>query len=372
MINIKSNKMKPMLIKRLAVMMIIALIPVSTIIGAEVTKTVEKSFPLTGTGSLEIENRYGSIDIRNWEKDEISVSVLVSVTHSNPETAERHLSYINIHLSQQENAIKAITEIDSRLSRSGSRLFSSGNDGQVIRIDYTVYAPSETDLKVTHRYGDIFINEATGHTMIDLRYGNLQANRIFRDNTRPLSEVTLAYSTKVNITEADWLKINMRYSDLNVERCRALVISASYSKIRVENASSIVAEARYSDFNLGDISNFVTESGYTHYTIDRINNVLDIETRYGNVKVAAMPANFSRMRFDGRYSNMRVGMDRDASYQIEATAGYGSVSIPSGGKVNKITRGQETTLSGVVGAQADTEATVEISTRYGNVNLTAR
>jgi hypothetical protein len=370
---LNTNKMKPMVIKRLALIMIIAVTTSSLVIGnAEVTKTVAKVFPLTDAGSLEIENRYGSIDIRNWEKDEISVSVLVSVTHPNRETAERQLSYINIHLSQQNNAVKAITEIDSRISRSGSRLFSSGNDDQVIKIDYTVYAPRETDLKVTHRYGDIFINEATGHTLIDLRYGNLQANRIFRDNTRPLSEVTLAYSTKVNITEADWLKINMRYSDLNVERCRALVVSASYSKLRVENASSIVAEARYSEFNLGDISNFVTESGYTNYNIGNVSNVLDIETRYGNVRVATMPSGFSKIRFVGSYGNMRVGMDPDASYRIESTAGYGSVSIPSGARVNRITRGQETKLSGVVGTQTNPDATVEISTRYGNVNLTAR
>ncbi|MGF1586989.1 MAG: DUF4097 family beta strand repeat-containing protein [Bacteroidales bacterium] len=365
--------MKTLVFKKLSVLLFLVISHANIVSGAvEVTKTYEKIFPLTGAASLEIENRYGSIDIKNWDNDEISVHVLVTVSNSSRESAERQLALINVNLGQRENAIRAITEIDQRGGRSGSRWFSSGNDGQSISIDYTVYAPRETDLKITHRYGDVFINEATGHTFIDLRYGNLQANRISRNNTRPLSEINLAYSTKVNITEADWLKVNMRYSDISVERCRALVVAASYSKLRVERASSVVAESRYGEFFLGDITNFVTESAYTNYSIRSIGNTLDVESRYGNIRVENMPASFSKIRFINSYGNMRIGLDPEASYHIESTAGYGSVNIPSGGRVNRISSGRQATLSGVVGPRSEPSATVEISTRYGNVDLTAR
>ncbi len=365
--------MKTLESNKLAVIILLAVINVTlSNAGQEVGKTYEKLFPITGKASLEIVNRYGSIDIRNWEKDEISVKIEIKVTHSNRETAERQLSYININFSQQVNSIKAITEIDQRISRVGSRLFSAGENGPSISIDYTVYTPKETDLNISHRYGDIFINEATGHTFIDLRYGNLHANTIIRDNTRPLSEVNLAYCTKVTITEASWLKVNMRYSDLSVDRCRALVVSSSYSKIRVDRASSIVTESRYSEFNLGNINNLVAESAYTNYSIKRISNTLDVESRYGNIRVDNMPADFSRLRFVSSYGNMRIGMDGGASYRIESSASYGSVNIPSGNRVNRISSGRQTTLSGIVGTSADPSSHVEISTRYGNVDLTVR
>jgi hypothetical protein len=363
--------MKTLLFKPFTVFLFLAIVQIYPVSGAEVTKNFEKLFKLTGVASLEIENRYGSIDIRNWDNNEISVKVAVTVSHPNRESAERQLSYINISFSQVENVIKAITEIDQRISRTGSRLFSAGDD-QNISIDYTVYAPRETNLSVTHRYGDIFIDEATGHTLIDLRYGNLQANRILRDNTRPLSEINLAYSTKVSITEADWLKVNMRYSDLSVERCRALVVSASYSKLRVDRASSIVAESRYGDFSLGDINNLVTESAYTNYSIRRISNTLDVDSRYGNVRVASVPADFTKIKFVNSYGNMRVGMDPNASYNIESSAGYGSVEIPPGGRVSRTSSGTQSTISGVVGSEAEPSSRVEISTRYGNVSLSSR
>lgn len=359
--------------KKLTILLLVAIAMAATAVtGQEAEKKFEKVFPVTGQASLELENRYGKVDIRNWERDEISIEVLVKVSHTSKENAERQLSYININFSQRENAVKAVTEIDQRISRTGSRWFSSGNDGVSIDIDYMVYTPKDTDLRVTHRYGDIFINEATGHTYIDLRYGNLQANRIIRDNTRPLSEINLAYSPKATITHADWLQVNMRYSDLVVDQCRALVLSSSYSKIRVERASSIVTESRYGEFNLGNITNFVAESAYTNFSIGRIGSTIDIESRYGNVRVDNMPSGFSKIRFVGSYGNMRIGIDPGASYRIESTASYGSVSIPQGGRVNRISRGTQSTLSGVVGNNSEPEAFVDISTRYGNVDLTSR
>ncbi|MFO7922414.1 MAG: DUF4097 family beta strand repeat-containing protein [Bacteroidales bacterium] len=365
--------MKTSVFNKKAIVLFLAVIHITmNAAGQEAEKTMEKLFPLTGKASLEIENRYGSIDIRNWDKDEISIEVQVKVTASKQETADRQLSYIEVNFSQQENAVSAVTEIDQRISRQRSGWFSSGDNGQNISIDYTVYAPRETDLNITHRYGDIFINEATGHTFIDLRYGNLLANSIIRNNTRPLSEINLAYSTKATITEAEWLQVNMRYSDLVVNRCQALVVSASYSKLRVDQASSVVSESRYGEFNMGEIRNFVTESAYTNYSINKIEGTLDVESKYGNVRIDNIPADFSKIRFISTYGNLHAGIDPRASYTIESSASYGSVNIPDEEKVNRIASGRQTTLSGVVGTDAQPDATVEISIRYGNADLRGR
>jgi hypothetical protein len=347
----------------------LAFLPAS---GQKVTRNFQELFVLTDHASLEIDNRYGNVDIRNWEKNEISVEVDVTVSHSDRDIAEKQLSYIDIDFSRKGNQIRAVTIIDQRAGQQWLRWFSSGREDTRININYTVYAPAESDLKITHRYGDVFINEARGHTSIDLRYGNLQANSILRDNTRPLSEINLAYSTKATITEADWLKVNMRYSDLLVSRCRALVVSSSYSKLKVDRASSIVSESRYGEFNMGHINNFVAESSYTNYSIDLISNSLDVESRYGNVRVGRIPADFSKVRFNSSYGNMRIGMDPGATYRIDASGSYGSIDIAPGNRVNRESRGAHFTISGIVGTGADPDATVEISTRYGNVNMTSR
>jgi hypothetical protein len=364
--------MKPAKYRPAIFLTLLVLMGSASLWGQQATKSYREVFPLTGHATLEIDNRYGNIDIRNHNANEISIQVEVTVSHRDRETAERQLSYINIDLSQKANDIKAVTVIDQRASRQFLRLFSTGSEDTQIKINYTVLTPATADLKITHRYGDVFINEARGHTYLDLRYGNLQANRIIRDNTRPLSEINLAYSTKATINESDWLKLNLRYSDLTVTRARALVISTSYSKLRVDNASSIVAESRYGEFNLGQISNFITESSYTNYVIEEISNTLDVQTRYGNVRINRIPADFTKLRFEGSYGNMRAGLDPGASFRVEASGSYGNINIPSGNRVSRESTGTTTKISGIVGTAADPQAVVEITTRYGNVDLTAR
>lgn len=365
--------MKPLKFRKLAIILAgLAILGLSPLWGQQAARSYSEVFPLTGHASLAIENRYGNIDIRNHEREEISIDVEITVSHKDREVAERQLSYIGIDFSQKENDIKAVTVIDQRIGRQLFRLFSTGTEDTQININYTVYAPAGADLNISHRYGNVFINEARGHVLLDLRYGNLQANSIIRDNTRPLSEINLAYSTKATITEADWLKVNLRYSDLTVSRCRALVVSTSYSKLSVDRASSIVAESRYGEYNLGQISNFVTESSYTNYIIDEISNTLDVQTRYGNVRVNRIPADFSRISFDGSYGNMRAGLDPLASFRLDASGSYGRIEIPSENRVNRESRGGHLTISGIVGTAAEPDALVKISTRYGNVDLTSR
>jgi hypothetical protein len=343
-----------------------AMVPAS---GQRVTRTFSELYPLTATGSLEVENRYGSVDIMNWDKNEISVEVEVTVAHPDRDLAERQMSYINIEFSRRENDVKAVTVIDQRVREQWLRWFSAGREETRITVNYKIYAPAETSLRITNRYGDIFINEATGHTFIDLMYGNLQANRIIRDNTRPLSEINLAYSTKATVSEADWLQANIRYSDLTVARCQALVVTSSYSKIQVDQASSIVAESRYSEYTLGNINNLVAESSYTNYNINDIGNTLDMKSRYGNLRIANVPAGFSSLKFESSYGNMRASVDPSASYRINASGSYGTVNIPSGNRLERDSRGTSFTLSGVVGETVSPRATVEINTRYGNVDL---
>ena len=337
--------------------------------GQKVSRSFNELFTLTAQGSLEVENRYGSIDILNWENNEISVEVEVTVHHPDRDIAEKQLSHVNIEFSRQENDVKAITVIDQRVREQWLRWFSSGREETKIMINYTVHVPVETNLRITNRYGDIFINEARGHTFVDLMYGSLQANSIIRDNTRPLSEINLAYSTRTTISEADWLQVNMRYSDLTVNRCRALVVTSQYSKVNVDQASSIVTESRYGEFSLGNINNFVAESAYTNYAINHIGSTLDVQSRYGNVRIGSIAAEFSKLRFDSRYGNLRAGIDPDASYRINASGSYGQVQIPPGQRINRESRATSFTITGIVGDAPSPPATVDISTRYGNVDL---
>ncbi|MCB0372033.1 MAG: hypothetical protein KDD31_03365, partial [Muricauda sp.] len=46
-----------------------------------VSKNVEKTFPLTNAGELQLENKYGNVTLKGWEQNKVVVNITVTVNH---------------------------------------------------------------------------------------------------------------------------------------------------------------------------------------------------------------------------------------------------------------------------------------------------
>lgn len=333
---------------------------------AELTKEYNKEYGVTENTKLILENKFGNVDIKDWDQKKITIDVLVTVEHSNKATAEKLLEYITVDFNQAGDEITAKTVFDEKLNRES---WSRGKDGKKFSINYTVNMPRDLKLDLSNKYGDTFINELTGEALIEVKYGNLKANKIMRGNVEPLSKVILKYG-KGSIEEADWLTLEVKYCHhFELNRATALVIMSGYSKVFVDKASSIVVDSKYDNFTLGEVNNFVAESGYTGYAFDMVKNKLILNSKYGNCEVSTIPKTFEKIEVDSKYGTIKLGIEAGASYQLNGEAGYGKITYPSTGRVSKISSTNSTTVDGVVGTDPSPKATVKVFTKYGSVYL---
>lgn len=333
---------------------------------SELKKDYHQEYDVTDNTKLILVNKFGNVDIIDWDQEKITIDVLVSVEHSNKTTAEKMLEYINVEFSQSGDEITAKTVFDERFSRDS---WSRGKNGKKFSIDYTVNMPRDLKLNLSNKYGDTFVNELTGEALIEIKYGNLKANKIIRGDIKPLSKVVLAYG-KGYIEEVDWLKLDVKYCHrFELNQAKALVVMSGYSKVYVGKASSIVVDSKYDNFTIGEVNNFVTESSYTGYKLEKVNNKLILNNKYGNCEVIAISKTFEQIEIDSKYGNVTLGIDPEASYQIDGDAGYGKISFPSTGKVSKISSSNSFTVNGVIGTDPNPKATVKILTKYGSVHL---
>lgn len=339
-----------------------------TLVSAQnkLTKELKKEFQVDANTHLILQNKYGSINVKDWDNNAVTIDVVITVENSKKETAETSLELINVEFSQVGNVIKAITTIDEKYGRSGTKSFIFNNNR--ISVDYTVYMPRNLKVDISQKYGDVFINELSGEVSVDVRYGNLTANKIARGNTKPLSSVSLAYS-KGTIAEANWLNLDLKYSEIKVDQSQAMVIVSKYSKINAERVSSIVANSKYDRYTLGTLNNLVITSSYTNISVETLNKKIEIESRYGGVKINTIPSGFGKIIVNGSYTNVTLGIEPTASYQLEGNVAYGKINFPSVGSVNRIASNTVTTISGYVGTHEQSGSEVNINIRYGNVNL---
>jgi hypothetical protein len=335
----------------------------------EYSKDKHEEYDVNEETVLVISNKYGNVDVTNWEQDRVSIDVTVTVDHRNEDRARELLDDILVNISKQDNRIEAITDFDRNFSRGGG-LFDFGDDSKEFTINYEVKIPRYISMELENKYGDVFVNEITGHADIAVKYGNFRANKILRDNSKPLSHVNLAYSNG-KIGEVNWLKLTLQYTPNNceIEKAKALIAVTKYSKLSVEEASSIVCESKYDNYRLGTLSNFVCEAKYTDFRIDEVKKQLDLTSKYGDFSINNVPVNFEKIKVDNKYGKVDIEIAEDASYNLKGEAQYADIDFPDSGKVSRIEKNTEMKVSGRVGNDGNTKSEVSITTKYGNVDL---
>lgn len=332
----------------------------------EFSKNLHKEYNADANTLLLIQNKFGDVDINNWDKNMVSIDVTITVDHHNEEKAKELIDYINVIFNQTGNRIEAITEIDDKFSKWNT--FSFGDDKKDFSIDYKVYIPKDIELDLENKYGSVFINEIAGYSKISVKYGNLKVNKLLRENKKPLSEVYLAYSNG-SIDECKWLNLTLKYSKLEIEECKALIAVTKYSKLYVDNASSIVCESKYDEYRIGKLTNFVTTAAYTDFDFDEISKKMEFDNRYGSIKVDYIPKDFELIDIDNEYGGVDLRIDMNASYNIKGYAKYANIYYPDKGRVSRIKESNSLSVEGLVGTDSNTKSEVKIQTRYGSVDL---
>ncbi|MFC2115816.1 hypothetical protein ACFLTU_05035 [Bacteroidota bacterium] len=330
----------------------------------EFTKEFHEEFDANENTTLTLQNKYGSIDVQNWDSQKIKIDVLVLVKNANSEKAEKLLSYIDVEFSSSDNSVKAITQIDDKFSRSNNLR----NDNE-FEINYTVQMPKEANLDLLNKYGHVIIDEVAGHAAIDVKYGKLTINKLSRGNVKPLNTVTLGYANGSSISECNWLKANIKYSGLSIEKAKAIVGYTSYMKLSIAEASSVVIEGKYDGYTFGKLTNLVINTSYSGIKVEELGKKLEADTRYTGCTIKYMPESFEGININSRYGTYKIGLDEAASYKLDGEAGYSKINYHDTGKVSKIQENNSMKVFGNVGTSENPAAVVKVVTKYGNVSL---
>ncbi len=332
----------------------------------EKTKKIVKEYPVTPATVLNISNKFGKVDVRNWNEQKITVEVVISVEHPQADKAEKILDQIKIEEKKEGDEIYLETVFEKDFGKIGSGTW--GSDKKNFSIDYVLQVPAGINLNLINRFGDVFITELTGVVNIDVKFGRLEANKILRGSEKPRSTVTVAHGEGF-INEVNWLALNVSYYEMDISRSQALLIESKHSKISVEDGSRIVSVSGYDEFNIGKINNFVGSGAYTSLEIDELTKKLDLDTKYGKCVVKNVPSGFESISIKSAYTQYEIGIDPEATYEITGKASFAKIKVPDKGEVSRNVGNTSMSISGKVGKASSTQSTVNIDTNFGDIIL---
>lgn len=343
----------------------------------EFTKTIKKEFPLNATGTVNLINKYGKVEVKTWDKNRAKIDVTIVVKASSESEAQGIFDRVHIDFTNDDAFVKAETVIES----NKSSWWSWGNNSTTeFQVNYQVFMPASASLDLSNKYGDANVAALGGRAKVDVKYGNFRLEGVNGDLA-----VTLDYGngTVVKASDAD---VNTSYSKLNINEVRDISLVSKYSKLTVDKGANIKAEskydqfylasivklncqAKYSNLEIGSAESVVAVSSYTDYKIDRLRDNGDFDLQYGGLRIENVSKGFSKINLIGKYSDFKIGVEDGASYTLDAATNYAGIAYPDGLKVTyEKDKGTSHEVKGHAGQQ-NARSAIRASLNYGGLKV---
>lgn len=278
-------------------------------------KDYSKTYPV-GSETIALMNRYGSMKIEAWDKNEVLVEAHITVGANTNEYANRMLELISVSDEKKDNRIEFFTKVENN--------WTDNNGAREIRIDYMVHLPASAKLYAENHYGPLTIGDHKGEAELVCKYGTLTAGKL--------------------------------------ANCRSVAVE--YGKAKIESLTDSRIWFRYSRVDIDKLSGRIV-GGFDYCSsvdmpIDNALKELELRNNYTSLYLLA-PKDFSA-DYDISTNNARVTGKNDLVIREETGANAKSTTFNGNQTFNSNHK-----YSGSLGKGGGT--TINIKSNYGNIRM---
>lgn len=322
------------------------------IAGIERKKTILKVYEVSDKDNLLLDNQYGHVKVNLWDKKEIKIDIVITANCASEDDITAYLNSVKIEENKSGGQIRLKTVINRKsyggVWNSFKNVLNSKNS---IRIDYSVTMPKNIALAVHNEFGDTNIPSFQAPLTIDTRYGGFYAEEL--DGTSNTIDVSYGKAVIGKMNEG---KLDIRYSDLAVEKAHSLTLANKYGKLSIGQINVLTADVDYSGgFHIGKLLESCT-----------------INLSYsGGFNIGEVPQSANAITIQAAYSSIAIPVE---SGNFDVTVSYGDFNFSKNGKVSLTNQPPSDgkhhptkQFEGKVGSGTGTK--VKVVSRYGNVNL---
>ncbi len=337
----KSNKFK------IALLFIFTLALFSSVNAKDYEKIIEKEFNINANGTLKIENKYGNIDIENWDKNLVQFVVTITADTNGEAKAEKIFRDIEITFPNEGPGMVHAKTVLSKVRGK-------------FDIHYKVLAPKSLNVIIYNKYGSVNIDEIAGNSYFKIKYGSLKARNIGEKSSKP-SEIDIAYSN-LNIKKMKDVILNIGYGNCSIDTLGNAKIISKYSKLNFGQTNGASVESKYDRYKFQYIGGLNIESKYTNYKVYKLNGDISFTSKYGDLTVKEITTEVEALKIDNEYGHVDINLS-NVSYNLNFETSYCKVRYNG-----KSASGEDNSGSGIVVGDAP-ELQIDITSRYGGINL---
>lgn len=275
-------------------------------------KAVNKSYNVSGSDKLDIQNSFGSVEVHTWNRNEIKVDVEIEVSSNTDELAQQILDRISVADDKSGRTISFKTTIKESNQKSGGK-----NERSSMSINYSITMPAGNALTVKNEFGPTTIPDFNGDVDLTSKFGSLTTGNLasIKNINVEFGKATLANISGSPVTIKFSKAVISKLSGsvkLNLEFCNNV-------RLGLDNSlNSLDLKASYSTVNLRPLGNL--QASYT------------ISTSFGSFK------NTSDIKMTSDEDDDERGPKFD--YEYSGRSGSGNVPVKVKSSFGKIILGE--------------------------------
>jgi len=265
----------------------------------EKKKTYSKSYTLRDDQKVKISNKFGKVEVKAWNRDEVKVDVTIIAFSENERVAQGILDNITIE-SSDGNPVSFTTKFLGNTNTKGQK--------SKMEVNYVVYMPAHNPLEIRNEFGSTNIPDWQGEVNIKQSFGPVITGKL-----QKLKDMNVEFGSLTSSAINDG-RIRISYSDMKIDNLSGTVSSTvdfcKGSKVGLnDNLEKLDMKVSYSDVSINVSS--------------RLNTTLNIKTSFGNLK------NNSKVDIINKTEPKKYGPTFDKVYSGTQGSGKAAVTISS-------------------------------------------
>jgi|SRR5450432_3797849 len=272
----------------------------------EKKRTISKTYTVSGSDKLSIENSFGNVVVSTWDKNEIQVDVTIGVNAPTEEKALQMLDQISVDNKQSNQEITFKTDIGNMGKSKGN---NNNGDDRKFFVDYKISMPSKNPLTIENSFGKTVVPAFEGIASLTSKFGELTTGNM--ENAK-LIHVEFGQATvgTLNNTEVIF-KFNGRSSVAGL---------SGNSKVHVEFCDHVNLSI---DNKLTDLGLFESYSSIHLGVPENLSAHFEIHTNFGSFD------NKTEFNIEEEREDEGSGPKFDKDYSGSAGSGAAKIKIKS-------------------------------------------
>ena len=293
------------LYKKIAVL---ALLAVSLSIHSQetITKKIEKTFKLTNTGELHLDNKYGNVTINGWDKNEVTITIDIKVTNKKKDNAKELIDRIKANIRTTSNFVSIKSEISEKNSSFFSRYFNKVNpfefDKGNVEINYTIYIPINAEIDITNKFGDVIIDNWIGKLKANVEHGDLWIN----DNVSN-ANIDMKFG-KLKSKSITYGTVNLKNGDIDIENSKDLLLNTSGTKIEIDSVTDLEINSSKDEITIGSVGAINGELKFSNARIDIVEEKINLTMRVAELRVSKITNPEAIVNINQESSEIHIGI----------------------------------------------------------------